>query len=317
MKLVLFDIDGTLLGTDGAGRRAIHRALLDETGTAGPIEQYRFDGKTDPQIIGELLALAGHAGARDRACIDAVCRRYVEHLRAELDKPTQTTTLMPGTRELLGALESHEAAGRALVGLLTGNLAGGAAMKLRSAGLARRRFVVGAYGSDSPHRPELPAIAARRAAERTGQEIPGRDVVIIGDTPDDVACGEPIGARVVAVATGFSALPGLGAARRRRRARVRGPARHRRSTRRDSRVSRTHDELELKARVEDPAALERLLLRAGAEVAFRGAMVDRRFDRGGVLAQRDEVLRLRLYQPPAGPAAGVLSWKGPVSVRNE
>ncbi len=81
-------------------------------------------------------------------------------------------------------------------------------------------------------------------------------------------------------------------------------------------MSRTHDELELKARVEDPAALERLLLRAGAEVAFRGAMVDRRFDRGGVLAQRDEVLRLRLYQPPAGPAAGVLSWKGPVSVRN-
>src|SRR6266852_2751646 len=108
MKLVLFDIDGTLLGTDGAGRRAIHRALLDETGTAGPIEHYRFDGKTDPQIIGELLALAGHAGARDRACIDAVCRRYVEHLRAELDKPTQTTTLMPGTRELLGAGPRHQ-----------------------------------------------------------------------------------------------------------------------------------------------------------------------------------------------------------------
>src|SRR5260370_20248250 len=97
MKLVLFDIDGTLLGTDGAGRRAIHRALLDETGTAGPIEQYRFDGKTDPQIIGELLALAGHAGAADRACIDAVCRRYVQHLRAELDEPFRTITLTAGT----------------------------------------------------------------------------------------------------------------------------------------------------------------------------------------------------------------------------
>ena len=212
MKLVLFDIDGTLLGTDGAGRRAIHRALLDETGTAGPIEHYRFDGKTDPQIIGELLAFAGHAGARDRACIDAVCRRYVEHLRAELDKPTQTTTLMPGTRELLGALESHEAAGRALVGLLTGNLASGAALKLRSAGLDPGRFRVGAYGSDSARRADLPAVAAERAAALTGRAVRGSDVIVLGDTPDDVACGRPIGARCVAVATGFYDVAALRAA---------------------------------------------------------------------------------------------------------
>jgi phosphoglycolate phosphatase-like HAD superfamily hydrolase len=212
MKLVLFDIDGTLLGTDGAGRRAIHRALLDETGTAGPIEQYRFDGKTDPQIIGELLALAGHAGARDRACIDAVCRRYVEHLRAELDKPTQATTLMPGTRALLGALEAHEAAGRALVGLLTGNLASGAALKLRSAGLDPGRFRVGAYGSDSARRADLPAVAAERAAALTGRAVRGSDVIVLGDTPDDVACGRPIGARCVAVATGFYDVAALRAA---------------------------------------------------------------------------------------------------------
>src|SRR6266568_1504344 len=63
MKLVLFDIDGTLLWTDGAGRRAIQRALVDEAGTAGPIETYRFDGKTDPQIVRDLLSLAGHSGA--------------------------------------------------------------------------------------------------------------------------------------------------------------------------------------------------------------------------------------------------------------
>jgi phosphoglycolate phosphatase len=212
MKLVLFDIDGTLLGTDGAGRRAIHRALLDEAGTAGPIEHYRFDGKTDPQIIGELLALAGHAGARDRACIDAVCRRYVEHLRVELDKPTQTTTLMPGTHELLDALESHEAAGRALVGLLTGNLAPGAALKLRSAGLDPGRFRVGAYGSDSARRADLPAVAAERAAALTGRAVRGTDVVVLGDTPDDVACGRPIGARCVAVATGFYDVAALRAA---------------------------------------------------------------------------------------------------------
>src|SRR3989442_8083073 len=123
MKLVLFDIDGTLLWTDGAGRRAIQRALLDEAGTAGPIERYRFDGKTDPQIVRDLLSLAGHPAAEDASRIDAVCRRYVEHLRAELAAPAQTTKLMPGTRELLAALEPHETGQRALVGLLTGNVA--------------------------------------------------------------------------------------------------------------------------------------------------------------------------------------------------
>ena len=212
MKLVLFDIDGTILWTDGAGRRAIGRALLDETGTTGPIERYRFDGKTDPQIVRDLLTLAGHPEATAVERVEAVCRRYLELLEGELARPAQRTRVLAGVPELLGALEPHEAAGRALVGLLTGNLQGGAAMKLVSAGLDPRRFVVGAYGSDSHHRPDLPAIATRRAAERTGQEIPGRDVVILGDTPDDVACGGPIGARVVAVATGFYDVAALRAA---------------------------------------------------------------------------------------------------------
>jgi len=89
MKLVLFDIDGTLLWTDGAGRRAIQRALVDEAGTAGPIDRYRFDGKTDPQIVQDLLSLAVHAGAENATVIQAVCRRYVDHLRVELDRPTR------------------------------------------------------------------------------------------------------------------------------------------------------------------------------------------------------------------------------------
>ncbi|HEV8303640.1 MAG TPA: HAD family hydrolase [Gemmatimonadales bacterium] len=203
MKLILFDIDGTLLWTDGAGRRAIHRALLDETGTAGPIEDYRFDGKTDPQIVRELLTLAGHPAAEADERVAAVCRRYVVFLAAELAKPTQATRVFPGVVELLAALEPHEAAGRALVGLLTGNLADGAALKLRSAGLDPARFKVGAFGSDSHRRADLPAVAAERAARHTGRTFAGADVVIVGDTPDDVACGRPIGARAVAVATGF------------------------------------------------------------------------------------------------------------------
>jgi phosphoglycolate phosphatase-like HAD superfamily hydrolase len=212
LRLILFDIDGTLLWTDGAGRRAIQRALLDEMGTAGPIEDYRFDGKTDPQIVRELMTLAGHPDAEAEERIAAVCRRYVGLLEAELAQPTQQTRLFAGVRELLAALEPHEAAGRALVGLLTGNLEGGATLKLRSAGLDPARFAVGAYGSDSGRRADLPAIAAERAARKTGNSFAGADVVIVGDTPDDIACGRPMGARVVAVATGFYRVDQLRAA---------------------------------------------------------------------------------------------------------
>lgn len=217
MRLVLFDIDGTLLWTDGAGRRAIHRALLDEAGTAGPIEGYRFDGKTDPQIVRELLALAGHPEAEDESRVAAVCRRYVALLHAELARPEQRTKVMAGVAELLEALAPHEAAGRVLVGLLTGNLEAGAALKLRSAGIDPARFAVGAFGSDSHRRSDLPAVAARRAAERVGggRTFIGKAIVIVGDTPDDVACGRPVGARAVAVATGFydvAALQAAGAA---------------------------------------------------------------------------------------------------------
>lgn len=212
MKLVLFDIDGTLLWTDGAGRRAIHQALLEEAGTAGPIATYRFDGKTDPQIVIELLALASHPDAADDARVQAVCRRYVRLLEAELAKPTQSTRLMAGIAQLLAALEPLESQGHALVGLLTGNLEQGAALKLRSAGIDPARFRVGAYGSDSAKRSDLPAVAARRAAAVSGRHFTGSDIVIVGDTPDDVACGRPIGARAVAVATGFYDVAALRAA---------------------------------------------------------------------------------------------------------
>ncbi|HEY3219985.1 MAG TPA: haloacid dehalogenase-like hydrolase [Gemmatimonadales bacterium] len=212
MRLILFDIDGTLLWTDGAGRRAIHRALLDEMGTAGPIDGYRFDGKTDPQIVRELLKLAGHPEALSDDRVTAVCRRYVELLTAELGKPTQATKVYPGIKELLVALEPSEAEGRALVGLLTGNVEHGAALKLRSAGLDPARFTVGAFGSDSHHRPDLPAVAAQRAAQRTGRRFSGEDIVIVGDTPDDVACCRPMGARSIGVATGFYDVVALRAA---------------------------------------------------------------------------------------------------------
>lgn len=212
MRLILFDIDGTLLWTDGAGRRAIHRALVDEMGTAGPIDGYRFDGKTDPQIVRELMELAGHPDSQSEERITAVCRRYVELLTAELARPTQATKIYPGIKDLLAALEPYEAQSQALVGLLTGNVEHGAALKLRSAGLDPARFAVGAFGSDSHTRAALPAIAAKRAEQRTGRRFTGADLVIVGDTPDDVACARPMNARTVAVATGFYSTAALKAA---------------------------------------------------------------------------------------------------------
>lgn len=197
-KLVLFDIDGTLLLTAGAGRRAITAALAEHVGASAAFHGVRFDGKTDPQIVRELLEAAG-AEALDEERIGACCERYLALLERELAAPGTVTTLMPGVTELLDALEREA---HVLLGLLTGNMAAGAALKLRAAGLDPGRFVVGAYGSDAADRPALPPIAARRAEPHFGRVPAGHDVVIIGDTPADVTCGQCIGARALAVATG-------------------------------------------------------------------------------------------------------------------
>jgi phosphoglycolate phosphatase-like HAD superfamily hydrolase len=198
-RLVLFDIDGTLLLTSGAGRRAITAALAEQVSDISGFQHVRFDGKTDPQIVSELLHSAGHAPPHDAVRVEALCRRYVTLLETELSAPGSTAELMPGIRELLARLAADDAA---VIGVLTGNLIDGARLKLRAAGLDPDLFRVGAFGSDSAHRPELPAIAAERARPLFGRAPSGHDVVIIGDTPADVACGAGIGARAIAVATG-------------------------------------------------------------------------------------------------------------------
>lgn len=197
-RLILFDIDGTILLTAGAGRRAITAALTELVGDNAAFGRIRFDGKTDPQIVTELLAAAGDAGPHDGSRIQAVCDRYVSLLEREL-ATTTGTRLMPGFPKILDRLEGSASV---VLGLLTGNLERGAALKLRAAGLDPARFRVGAFGSDAAHRPDLPPIAARRAKPFFGREPAGPEVVIIGDTPADVTCGAGIGARAVAVATG-------------------------------------------------------------------------------------------------------------------
>lgn len=197
MRTVLFDLDGTLLWTDGAGRRAIHRSIREVLGIERPAEGFRFDGRTDPEIVRLLAAAAGKPC--DERTVAAVLQRYVTLLDEELRRPGHATTVFPGVRELLAALERRA---DCLLGLLTGNVAEGARLKLGSAGLDFGRFRIGAFGSDHADRPALPAIARRRAAALLGTEVRGRDVVIIGDTPSDVTCGREIGARSIGVATG-------------------------------------------------------------------------------------------------------------------
>ena len=204
MRLVLFDLDGTLLWTNGAGRRAIHRALVDVLGTPGPIEGFRFDGRTDGEIVRLLAEGAGIAA--DAGLVGTVLDRYVGFLTDELAKPTQRTTVYPGVLQLLAQLEYRR---DCVMGLLTGNVRDGARLKLASGGIDIARFRVGAFGSDSAHRPDLPAVAQRRAREELGFDLAGRDLVIVGDTPSDVTCGDGIGARAIGVATGSFTVPQL------------------------------------------------------------------------------------------------------------
>jgi phosphoglycolate phosphatase len=207
-RLVLFDIDGTLLLTAGAGRRAITEALSHEVNDPDAFAGIRFDGKTDPQIVVEMLEAAGQSEPEEPERVRRLCQRYVGLLARELERPTTRTTLMPGVAPLLDRLERVPGV---LLGLLTGNVAEGAALKLRSGGIDPARFRVGAYGSDSAYRPALPAIAARRAERYFGRVPDGTEVVIIGDTPADIHCGTNISARAVAVATGSYSVAELAA----------------------------------------------------------------------------------------------------------
>lgn len=198
MKLVLFDIDGTLLWTDGAGRRSMERALLTVFGSAGD-PAYRYDGKTDHQIAREQMRAAGVDEQTITSRMDDALDHYVEGLESELARTPDAARLCGGVPELLDALEARD---DATLGLLTGNIERGARRKLRAVGIDFDRFRVNAFGCDHAERPQLPAVAQRRAREVMGVEMQGDRIVIIGDTPADIECGRALGVRAIGVATG-------------------------------------------------------------------------------------------------------------------
>ena len=204
MIVVLFDIDGTLLSTHGAGKRALEAALVAHFGSAGPSE-HRYDGKTDGQIARELMRTAGF----EDAVIDERMPSVLEHYLGGLDRELAAAPpprVYAGVRELLDALERRA---DVTIGLLTGNIEGGARAKLAAANLGPQRFRLGAFGSDHERRDALPAIARARATALLEREIAGDALVIIGDTPHDITCGRSIGARAIGVATGHYAAAAL------------------------------------------------------------------------------------------------------------
>lgn len=207
MKLVLFDIDGTILWSDGAGRRAMQRALMTAFGTSGSAG-YRYDGKTDMQIVRDLMRMEGHADDVIDERMTQLLADYAAGLHEELGSGATLVRRFEGVIELIDALEARE---DRRVGLLTGNIEVGAHAKLRAVGIDPDRFVVSAFGSDHEVRGELPAIAQRRAREQLGLDVNGDRIIIIGDTPADIDCCRAIGAQAIAVATGRYSVEDLAA----------------------------------------------------------------------------------------------------------
>jgi phosphoglycolate phosphatase-like HAD superfamily hydrolase len=198
-RLVLFDIDGTLLSARGVPRLAFGGALEDVFGTTGPIDDHKFDGKTDPQIARELLRLAGRSDAEIDSGLPRLWERYIGRLQSVLETREHQILVYPGVCQLLDRLEERQ--DEAVLGLLTGNIGDGARLKLEFAGI-RNHFRVGAYGSDHERRDRLPAVAVRRARDLTGVHFRAADVVIVGDTPADMSCGRSIAVRAIGVLTG-------------------------------------------------------------------------------------------------------------------
>ncbi len=197
-RVLLFDLDDTLLQSGGAGRRAFERAVLDETGVRVELARVPFAGRTDPAILRDLLASAGIEATEART--GAIFERYVALLDREVGDG-RGSTLLPGVPETLAALEGRP---DVHLGVLTGNVARGARIKLRPFGLAERlRF--GSFGDDGPTRPDLLPVALERwraALGGNGHACAPGDVHVIGDTVHDVAVARAHGARAVAVGTG-------------------------------------------------------------------------------------------------------------------
>ena len=203
MRLVLFDIDGTLITDHGAARDAFGFALQSVYGYDGDLSRYDFSGRTDPQIARMVLGDHGLAGAEVDRQMERLWEVYLEGLGR--NATPERVRALPGIRDLVDALEEHD---EVVLALLTGNIEPGARLKLGGASL-NAYFPFGAFGSDSADRNQLPPVAVQRASEHSGHRFRASDVVIIGDSIYDVRCGVPYDATTIAVASGKTAAETL------------------------------------------------------------------------------------------------------------
>jgi phosphoglycolate phosphatase-like HAD superfamily hydrolase len=207
-RLVLFDIDGTLIWTGGAGSRALTRAFDEWAGIPDGLDGIPVPGRTDTIIFADLLRR--HGLGASRPALDALQDTYFRCLAEELSALPVDVDPLPGVVALLDALAAES---RMSTALLTGNHARGARLKLERYGLWHY-FPFGAFGEDAADRNDLVPVALERAAAAGVPPVSPRDVVIVGDTPLDVACGRAHGASTIGVATGGcaeGALTGAGA----------------------------------------------------------------------------------------------------------
>ena len=196
-RLVLFDIDGTLVLTGGAGLRAMNRACSDLVGHNSALDGIVLAGRTDWIILHDTLRRHGQELNED--LLADLRERYVQHLIEEIELPgTGVKRALPGVYQLLGELMERD---DVAVGLLTGNFADGARIKLEHFDLWKY-FRFGAFGDDSADRNALVPIAMQRAKDSGIADVNARDVFVVGDTPFDVGCALAVGAVPVGVATG-------------------------------------------------------------------------------------------------------------------
>lgn len=200
MRLFLFDIDGTLVWTRGAGREATKHAMTEVFGTFGALAGHHFGGKTDWQTLHELLHDAGMTHAEIERRMPDYNKAMGRHLDAIIGKyPVEAC---PGSLELVEMLRQRD---DVALGIVTGNVSTTAPIKLRAAGFDPAWFLVGAYGNEAMARDNLPALAVARAVEHYRCSFTPRDVIVIGDTAADISCARALGAVAVAVETGFTA----------------------------------------------------------------------------------------------------------------
>ena len=192
--LLLFDIDGTLITSGGAGERALRLGFRERFGIDDDLKNVEIAGRTDSGIARTMLRTHGLAETAEN--IAAFVDSYLAQLAVQL--PHTEGRLLPGVLALLEALKTRA---EMVLALLTGNVARGAELKLVHYGVWQF-FEFGAYADDHHDRNELGPFARRRATEKHGIEFPPERIFILGDTPHDIACARAIGARAIAIATG-------------------------------------------------------------------------------------------------------------------